>query len=187
MTTLDASREEVGHYSPYFLPDGKHFLFFADSKRPEHSGIYVGSLNSKETKRLLASDTNAAYSPPGYLLFGRGRTLLAQAFDLNKLELSGEPVPVTEQLDRGLNQNTAFFSVSQTGVLVYRSGGSSEYQLAWFDRGGKQLETAGARGDYSNPRLSPDGKRLAFRGLDPQSGVSDLSSGSSPPAPLASF
>jgi len=80
VTTLDPSREEVSHRWPYFLPDGKHFLFFARSNQPEKSGFHVGSLDSKEVKRLLAGDSSVGYAPPqnggpSHLLFQREGTL----------------------------------------------------------------------------------------------------------------
>lgn len=175
LTTLDASRKEVSHYLPRFLPDGRHFLYFANSAQRENAGIFVGSLDSTETKSLLNADTHAEYSPPGYLLFLRERTLMAQGFDAGKLELMGEQFPVAEHVDR-LPSNFFFslFSVSETGVLVYRSGTAGNAQLAWFDRGGKQLGTVGPPGPYFNPCLSPDEKRLAVGRWDQQGGPGDI-------------
>jgi serine/threonine protein kinase/Tol biopolymer transport system component len=174
VTTLDASRKEVFQSHPRFLPDGRHFLYLASSGQQENTGIYVGSLDSKETKRLLGTDTYAAYSPPGYLLFLRERTLMAQGFDASKLELTGEPFPVAEQVDRLTGANFGLFSVSETGVLAYRSGSAAKMQLAWFDRGGKQLGTVGPPGIYSNPWLSPDEKRVAINRDDPQVSTADI-------------
>ena len=75
---------------PYFLPDGKHFLYAANFARREDSGVYIGSLDSNETRRLFGSSTNGVYAPPGYLLFVRETTLMAQRFDATTLQLSGE-------------------------------------------------------------------------------------------------
>ena len=83
------------HDWPYFLPDGKHFLYFAHSRNPENSGIYVGSLDSKETKLILNAPSSALYSPPGYFLFRAG-TLLAQPFDADRLELKVDASPIAE-------------------------------------------------------------------------------------------
>ena len=175
LTTLDAARKEISHYHPRFLPDGRHFLYLANSSQRESAGIYVGSLDKQETKLLVNTDVSADYAPPGYLLFLRERTLMAQGFDADKLELKGEPFSVAEQVDRlGGGARFALFSVSQTGVLVYRSGFSDNAQLTWFDREGKQLGTVGPTGGYNSPWLSPDEKRVAFGRVEPQGGGSDI-------------
>ncbi|MGH9955685.1 MAG: protein kinase domain-containing protein, partial [Pyrinomonadaceae bacterium] len=155
LTSLDESRQEVSHLHPHFLPDGRRFLFLATSPQRESMGIYAASLDSKETKLLVNTDVSAAYAAPGYLLFLRDRTLMAQGFDADRLELKGDPTPVAEEVDR-LGQGTRFglFSVSKTGVLVYRGGSSEATQLIWFDREGKQLGTAGPAANYAVPWLS---------------------------------
>src|SRR6185436_12600068 len=140
VTVLDKSRNETFHSWPYFLPDGRHFLYVARSAQREKSGIFVGSLDSKEPRLVLNVESAAAYAPPGYLLFVRERTLMAQPFDADKLQLTGEAVPVAEQVGLNVGNARAQFSVSETGVLIYRSfvsGGNT--QLVWFDRAGKEL------------------------------------------------
>ncbi len=175
LTTLDAARKEIAHYHPRFLPDGRHFLYLANSPQRESRGIYVGSLDSKETKLLVNADASAAYAAPGYLLFLRDRTLMAQGFDADRLELTGEPFLVAEQVGRlGQGQRFALFTISETGVLVYRSGFSESTQLIWFDREGKQLGTVGLTAGYASPWLSPDEKRVAFGRVEPQGGGSDI-------------
>jgi eukaryotic-like serine/threonine-protein kinase len=87
-TTLDESRKEITHAWPYFLPDGRHFLYLARSVQRENTGIYVGTLDSSERKLLVNTDSSAAYAPPGFLLFLRERTLMAQAFDAGSLQLA---------------------------------------------------------------------------------------------------
>ncbi len=175
LTTLDASRKEISHYHPRFLPDGRHFLYLANSPQRESAGIYVGSLDKQEPKRLVSADTSAEYTPPGYLLFLRERTLMAQGFDADKLALTGEPFSVAEQVDRlGGGARFALFSVSQTGVLAYRTGLSDSSQLTWFDREGKPIGTIGPAGSYNSPWLSPDEKRVAFGRQEPQGGGSDI-------------
>src|SRR5262249_8790848 len=80
---------------PPFLPHGQHFIFVGEDDQRSR-GIYVGMLGSKETKRLMTSNFEAAYSSPGYLLFMRGDSLMAQPFDPNRLALTGEPALVAE-------------------------------------------------------------------------------------------
>ena len=127
LTALDPSRQEIRHGRPFFLPDGRSFLYLAVSSLPEKNGIYAGSLDSKETKRLMTSSSHAAYAPGpsgvGYLMFSRANTLMAQPFDSRKLELSGEPFPIAEQVAEPEFVGSAF-SVSGNGVLAYRSGGA---------------------------------------------------------------
>src|SRR5437773_4943899 len=98
VTTLDKSRQETSHRWPYFLPDGRHFLYTVLGA-PESRGIYVSSLDAKENRRLLnVGNSDVAYAAPGYLLFRRVVTLMAQAFDADKLQLSGDPFPIAEQI-----------------------------------------------------------------------------------------
>jgi Tol biopolymer transport system component len=177
VTTLDTSKQERSHQYPWFLPDGRHFLYLAVSHRPENSAIYVGLLGSAERKRLVGSAVKAVVAS-GYLLFmrqgsvfGEG-TLLAQRFDVTSLELSGEPFPVLERV--GVNEavGTAGFTLSEAGILAHRVGtgtGSSTTpltRLSWFDRKGKWLADVGDARRYRNPRLSPDGTRIVVETRD---------------------
>jgi Tol biopolymer transport system component len=175
LTTLDPAREENSHRYPSFLPDGRHFLFTARSSQREKTAIYVGSLDSPKIKRILTEQSNAVYVPPGYILFARDGSLMAQRFDASRLELSGEAFPVTGNVDQETPSANAFFSASADGsVIAYSEGSHSMDQLTWFDRSGKKLGTLGPMGDYSTPRFSPDGKRLAVTIPDPESGNRDI-------------
>jgi serine/threonine protein kinase len=174
VTTLDESRKETAHLWPYFLPDGRHFLYLARSVQRENTGIYVGALDSKEQKLLLNADSSSVYAPPGFLLFVRERTLMAQAFDADRLQLTGEPFSVVEQVGYNSANGRAYFSISQTGVLVFLSSDVPGTQLAWVDRGGKQPATVGTTAVDNGLRLSPDGKRLAVSRLDSQAASADI-------------
>jgi Tol biopolymer transport system component len=156
LTTLDQG--EISHRWPQFLPDGRHFLYLS---RQEKSAIYVGSLDSKETKRILDSDFNASYSPEGYLLFVRESALMAQPFDTGKLELTGEPFLLAEQVGLQPNVNGSPFTTSENAALVYERGDIADSQLAWHDREGKQISTVGPPGNYYSIWLSPDENRAA--------------------------
>ncbi|HLL75094.1 MAG TPA: protein kinase [Pyrinomonadaceae bacterium] len=175
LTTLDKSRNEYIHAWPHFLPDGRHFLYVAGTSPREKSAIFLGSLDSKPPRMLLNAESSVAYAPPGYLLYAREGTLVARPFDAAGLELTGEAVPVVKQIGFTLSNARAHFSVSETGTLLYRpSAAAADTQLVWFDRAGKQLDTVGAAGHYSDIRLSPDGKRVAFQRLDTEKGASDI-------------
>jgi Tol biopolymer transport system component/predicted Ser/Thr protein kinase len=172
LTRLDRSRQENEHVLPSFLPDGRHFIYFRNSGIPENAGMYVGSLDARpeeqRAKRLVKTLRAAVYAPSrdsstGHLLFLREGTLLAQAFDDRRLELTGEPVAVAEQVN--FFRAGGFFSVSTNGILAYRSGGAwlvHNQQATWFDRQGKVLGAAGEVGAQWGLALSPDGARAAY-------------------------
>ena len=179
VTELDRKNAEITHRHPFFLPDGIHYLYLVEG-RPETEGtadgfaVYVGSTESKERKHLLTTKSSARYSKTGHVLFLRDRTLLAQRFDAGDLELSGEAVPVAENLSRTNRWETPF-SVSDGGLLAYQSGLESEmYQLVWMDREGRDLETASKPADYRNIALSHDDRRVAATILDPKTQKTDI-------------
>jgi serine/threonine protein kinase len=168
LTKLDPSRQEASHRWPYFLPDGHHLLYSVLGG-PQSQGIYLTSLDGKENRRLLnVANSTVAFAAPGYLLFRRESTLMAQAFDADKLQLNGEPFPVAEQLGYEVASFQTFFSVSQTGVLAYSSGNTGQTQLTLIDRAGKELGLVGPPSNFVRPWLSPDGKRVAVDGVDSQ-------------------
>jgi predicted Ser/Thr protein kinase len=164
VTALDASRGEINHGSPTFLPDGRHFVYSRYSSSAENMGIFIGALDVKpqeqSRERLLGNPFGTVYAA-GRLFFLREGTLMAQNFDAAKLRLVGEPVPVAEQV--GTLGRTGFFSVSANGaVLAYRTGSfAANNQLTWFDRQGKALGTAGEPGPHGALSLSSDGTRAA--------------------------
>jgi eukaryotic-like serine/threonine-protein kinase len=173
LTTLDASRQQDFHTWPCFLPDGKHFLYFAHSVNPENSAIYVGSLDSKDTKLLLNASSFILYSPPGYLLFLREGALVAQPFDAGRLELTGEAFPMAEDVRFNPANGRAAFAVSENGVLAFRTGGtfSGSGQFTWTDLAGKEVTSSGdvsTMGATSHFSLSPDEKRVAIDLTTPQ-------------------
>ena len=165
VTQVDASRNEIEHTWPFFLPDSRHFLYLVRNTQPDNSAIYVGSLDSKETKLLVKVHSNALYAS-GYLLYVRDNTLVAQAFDADTLQLKGDAFPVAEQALRNPIIGRAMFSVSENGVLVMRTGGINNNQLIWFDRAGKRLGPLTAPGGYNAPALSPDEKSVAVSRAD---------------------
>jgi hypothetical protein len=172
-TQLDHSLQETSHRWPYFLPDDKHFLFEATTSHQGGVVVYVDSLNSNEKKRLLTAGSNAKFALPGYLLFVRDTTLMAQQFDPASLQLSGEPQRLVEQVNVGPGPGAASFSVSATGILVYW-GWSGNTQLNWFDRTGKLLSSLGPPLRYGNLSLSRDEKYVAVTIRDPQSATTDI-------------
>ncbi|HEV2297591.1 MAG TPA: protein kinase [Candidatus Acidoferrales bacterium] len=166
ITTVEHSRNESTHRWPYFLPDGRHFLFLAGNPltpadSPTNS-IMVGSLDSKETKFLFHSRSNAIFAS-GHILFLRQNTLMAQPFDPKRLEFTGDALPVADQVEDVIPRVQGEFSASEDGILTYsESGAAGSQQLIWYDRSGKQVGAVPGTDSYSDPHISPDGKELAF-------------------------
>ena len=173
VTSLNRSRGETRHLFPSFLPDGRHFVYLAASTDPEHDGrAYLMETGTTNPVPLFASDSQVVYAAPGYLLYMLGTTLFARAFDAGTLRVTGEPLLVADQLERNAASRRGAFTVSQTGVLVYRR--RSESQLVWFHRDGRKLHTLGAPALYGNPALSPDDTRVAVSRFDLKTGTWDI-------------
>jgi len=191
-TELDEEHRETAHAYPYFLPDGRHFLYLARSSDPQRSAAaFVGELDSKERISLpgIASEAKYASAPKGgYLVFIRDGALMAQPFNAKRLTSAGEAFPVADALVSAQSALAGPFSVSAAGDLAYFrpfniSGDvATSARFAWFDRSGKQMALAGPEGPYVSisladllaalvageprfsgfPELSPNGKSVAF-------------------------
>ena len=174
-TVLDKARHTT-HRWPWFLPDGKHFIFLATSHSggdPKENGICFGSVDSTETHLIIATDSAAQYGS-GYLLYRSGTALVAQPFDPQKGILSGSPLPLVNNLRDDVGVWRSIFAVSQNGVMIYQAGSAdaAKSHLVWFDRSGKTLadydpqeatiRDARALLGVRDVRLSPDNKRVAF-------------------------
>jgi Tol biopolymer transport system component len=168
----DVSRKEAQVGWPEFLADGKHFMYLAMTAKIEDSTYRIGLLDSTETQSLAPAQTQLAYAPPDRLLFVRDQTLVTQQFDPKTMKTVGDPTPLAERIGTD-SVGLATFSISREGTLAYRTGDPGS-RLAFVDRTGRELETLGDGGEYSNPALSPDGKRLAFALTDKNSRKSDV-------------
>lgn len=172
-TTLDLARHETAHRYPFFLPDGRRFLYLAinvsGNSRDPANRIWVGSLDGAPPRPLIPANFGAQYAD-GYLLFIRGGdlggSLLAQAFDPSRLETSGDPITVAEQISLyGDFLGLGNYSVSRSGSLVFDAF-RLRTRLEWFDRGGKQVGVMGEPGPHFNPRISPDATHIAYDKYD---------------------
>jgi serine/threonine protein kinase len=172
---LDAAQGENSHRWPFFLPDGKHFLYWSRTSRAGQSTVlYIGELGTLQAKLLMKSETMASYNS-GRLLFLRGQTLMAQPFDPGRMELSGEPQPVAEHIAINGATVRAMFSVSDTGRLIYQTGEASPgWNLVWRTREGKQMDAIAKVERYLTPALSPDGTHLAVTIFAGGLGISDI-------------
>jgi eukaryotic-like serine/threonine-protein kinase len=161
------------HRWPFFLPDGKHFLYFVDWSAPEDkqgNGIYVGSLDSGEPKLVSSELSGTVAYASGNLLYVRGRRLMAQPFNVDRLESVGPPVPIAQQeLEKDAAFSQAGFSASGNGVLVFQSAADSPSRLVWFDSSGKELQQIPEVG-YNYPNLSTSGRFLAVASDDEHNG-----------------
>jgi serine/threonine protein kinase len=190
LTRPDPAEFEVVHRAPWFLPDGRHFLYTARSIDHNMTRVYVDSIEARPgsvTRRLvLAVHSNVAYVPriggaflgsvdQGYLVFGRENTLMAQPFDAARARTTGDAVPLAEQVDYRPGVAQSQFSISTNGILVYTSGAGQEQgtQLTWFDRTGKPSGLVGDPNQYERVAISPDGSMLATDNND-SLGVSSI-------------
>ena len=183
VTQMDESKH-TSHRWPFFLPDGKHFLYLAvnhESPRSEGDAIYFASTDGKENIRLKTAFTNPQFGS-GSLLYVRDGELVAQTLDPSSGKLSGEEQPIVNGVNEDDTTWRGIFAVSNNGVLIYSAGQSSmQSQLAWFDRTGKRLGTVGDKfgalaGGF---RLSPDGGRgaMSIQGSTADIWVQDVARG----------
>ncbi len=168
-TTLEQG--DLMHRWPQFLPDGKHFLFFAKTSRIETTGTYWGTLGKPGRRFVLRNGATGVFVPPTTLLYCRSGALLAQPFDPETAELSGSPETIVRPVMRAeLGSFLDLFTVSQTGVLVYRAG-TAERQLTWMDRKGNVLGKIGQPGVIWNVNLSPDDREAVYSTRAVETGV----------------
>jgi Tol biopolymer transport system component len=157
---------------PYFLPDGRRFLYFS-FKPGEPNEVRIGSLDSSETHAVLQADSRAVYAEPGYLLFARESTLMAQAFDLRTSRTAGDAIAVAEDLLYFRSLGHSEVSVSRNGVLAYQAGVTSS-RLVWYRRDGTEIGQVGDAAHFGFFRLSPDGEKVAVDILDRRTGTTDI-------------
>ena len=148
-----------------FLPDGRHFVFLAERYALNGTAreIRVGALDSKEAQTLLSgSDLSAAQYASPFLVFLRGGRLQAQRFDAVTLKLDAEALSAPEQVSYSRRLGVAAMSVSDSGLLVYRTGPPTRSFLTWFDRAGNILERVNTPpGRIFTYHLSPDGRHVS--------------------------
>jgi Tol biopolymer transport system component len=163
VTAATTLGQHLGHNGPYFLPDGRRFLFYAAGGSGA-SGIYLGALDDSDITYLARADGHAEYLPGGWLVWVRDGTLLAQRLDLEARVLVGEEPLILANNIRVDLRNRNSLSVSAAGLIAYRTGAGSQRQLVWVDRSGATLGTFGdAFSDYtSTPNVSPNGRTVVW-------------------------
>jgi Tol biopolymer transport system component len=163
---LDRDAGETTHSWPWFLPDGKHYLYLAAmSEKVNVGGNYllrVGNVDTRDVKTLFAVDARVQYCEPGYLVYFRSGILLAQEFDIDNLEVIGEAKPLTDEVGVG-EADRAEFGLSDQGTLAYQTSSSvSLNKLVWVDRTGEEIGQIGEPGAFDDIFLSPDETKLSI-------------------------
>jgi Tol biopolymer transport system component len=179
----ELAESEAGHFWPHFLPDGRHFLYTAWSTTAAARSVLAGSLDAPHQRsRLLPIGSNAGYAEPGFLVFQRESAVYARAFDPDRLEVSGEPVRIADQVAQTSGSGLGHFSVARTGALAYfyttnlaagqnsPNADLSVWQLSWFSRGGQSLGTVGPEGVIRGVNVSTDTTRVAVHRHDANGG-----------------
>jgi eukaryotic-like serine/threonine-protein kinase len=158
--------QHSSHRWPFFLPDGKHFLYVAihhDPSKAVNDMLYYASLDGRENRPLFPSQSNAIYAQ-GFLLFARGDQLMAQPFDPARGILSDSPRSVARGMANDISTWHMDASASDDGLLILGSGGSADWQLVWMDRSGKLISTiADKLTNLQLARISPQGDRIALQ------------------------
>ena len=175
ISTLDRSKGELAHIAPHFLPDGEQFLYVIRNADVRRSGLYIGRVGSVERRLLLPGEHPAIYAMPGYLVFVRGGNIVAQSFDLKRLELSGDVVTLvasSEYWPTPVHGGGALwenwfgvwpsFSTSDTGTFTYSVVEHPELQFQWMRRTGELLQSIGEPGPYMTFDLAQDDTRVVF-------------------------
>jgi eukaryotic-like serine/threonine-protein kinase len=177
-TILNPANGEQSHTWPQFLPDGRHFIVFVRSAKPQTQGIYVGELGLNSLARLMNTENHGQYAQPGYLLFMQEHSLLAQGFDANKLRLIGAPSLIASNVETALYNpgsgyvKTAIYSAGGAAV-VFRN--SLLGHAFWFSRDGTAPQRmSGETEEVSSPAISPDGKTIVYSKGEPGTGRRDI-------------
>ena len=169
VTRVDLNHVNATSHWPDFLPDGRHFIYHGRSEKP---GIYLGSIDSPETRLLATGYISAEYASGHLLLLTGGTqsqtsgTLMAQAFDTTTLRLASEAVPLAEPVAIRPQFARGVFSTSDTGTVMYGTSRHQVTQLVWLDRAGRAVGTATSPGRYERAALSPDETTVAVEVID---------------------
>jgi serine/threonine-protein kinase len=160
----DSQRNEVRYAWPHFMPDGQSVLFTI-VKDDSLAQIGVLDVNTLEAKVVLTGGTDARYASTGHLVYASGQTLKAVPFDQETHQTTGDAVSLPDMaIATRADSGAADFAVSDTGTLLFITPNAFTLlrTLSWLDRQGKEEPLALAPARYADPRISPDGTRVAF-------------------------
>jgi len=178
VTHAESSRMQDNHRWPMFLPDGNHFLYVTQSigagGASEKDVLIAGSLSdSSYRNELLHVSSNMEFTR-GHLLYYQQKTLMARPFDPDKIQFTGDAIPIAEDVLYGSARSKASFSTSETGILLYQGGFTTRNRLVFVDRTGREVQSLVEGASLGNGKISPDGKIIVYAQEDPQVGTLDL-------------
>lgn len=194
LTVPDKAREEYGHRLPHFLPGGRAILFtVAREGLDSHPSLDLLDLQTRKWRKLIEDAADGRYVRTGHVIFMRQGTMMAVAFDLDRLEVQGQPAPVVADVmqalnisDTTMNNATGQYSISDSGLLAYVPGGifpERQDSLVRMDEKGNIQSVDDQKAGYTFPRLAPDGKKIVYQtfGMNKNVWIYDLSRGTHTP------
>jgi serine/threonine protein kinase/Tol biopolymer transport system component len=173
VTTVNETAHEGGHRWPYFLPDGRHFLFFVHSEQAALRGVFLGDLTDGSVRFLEKTRYHAIYVKPGYLITAPGDDLIARPFSLSTFSYEGSPVTLVSAIG-GASNGYGAYSASLTGILAHSGAFDPNRELAWLSRTGTEVTRIHGPADYVDFRLARNDDRVAFAKTVNDAGSSDL-------------
>jgi serine/threonine protein kinase/Tol biopolymer transport system component len=167
VTTLETANVGTAHRYPQFLPDGERFLYLYLSGKPDTSGVYVGSPGGTPVRVLEGQDSalvvEGGKSTGGaYLLYRRQGTLMASAFDMDRLTTTGSPFVVAADVGQGENTGLGAFSVARDGTLAFRTNYDAPREVVWLDRAGMPVRVVASGLNVSDLALSDNDEKIAI-------------------------
>ena len=174
VTDLEADEGFNSHRHPQFMPDGRHFLYFARGNGRKESEIRFASLDGDSTRVVIRTPLMGEYGS-GHLVFVSHGDLVAQPFDPERGELTGSPTHLVADVMTVPGAARGVFSVSAEGSLVYLHGDAAEdASISWRDRNGREIEQIGDLAPYDMVALAPDGRSAAVGIVAGQAGTWDI-------------
>jgi len=168
VTTVESSQgtsgfaERARHEWPVFLPGGRRFMYLQFSGRTDERAIFVGSLDGAEPRELFRSGFRAAFVEPDWIIFLQRDSLMAQRFDLDSLEMLGDPSVILDGVAQAVVPAEASYSVAPAGHLAVRRADQSwQSQITWYSRDGEMEETVSEEGSFVSLSMSPDGRAVS--------------------------
>ena len=177
VTTYDP-KTETTHRWPLFLPDGRHFLYVSRARvegRAEFGRLMLASVDGSKPSILITDASNAVYVESGHLIYGRSANLYAWRFDTKALRLEGEAMPIVpDKLSYWEAKNFVPFTAAGDGTLVFLPESTRSSEMRWYDRQGRLLGNLAPAGFYATPRISPDGRKVAYTQTDSANSLSNI-------------
>jgi serine/threonine-protein kinase len=166
LTTVNAAAAEAGHHWPHVLPDAKHALYTleVDGKPYSEARIMLLSLADGQSRLLIDGGSDARYVPTGHIVYWRAGDIWSVPFDLRSRQLTGEPAVVIRNVMLAEANGHAHLAIADNGTVAYVAGADAEGQriVVVTDRKGVIRPLTAERRAYQNPRVSPDGSRVAL-------------------------